>query len=163
MISSVVAGYTGTYRAVVVADLDPLDQRRLQVRVPEVYGDDPAWAEASLPAHSGWTMPAVGEAVLVSFQHGDTDYPVWELDQPVNEGTDATAGFAGKYRALVVGNDDPLSERRLQVTVPEVDESPAWANPVTADGETEVPAVGSEVWIEYDNGDPASPRWVGTA
>jgi hypothetical protein len=158
-----VAGYGGTYRATVVDDLDPLHQQRLQVLVPEVYGDAPAWADASLPPHSAWTIPVVGDAVLVSFQHGDTDFPVWEPDQRFDERGDAHAGYVGKYRALVVDNDDPTMQRRLQVTVPEVDASPTWANPLISDDDVDIPQVGSEVWIEFDNADPAHPRWVGIA
>ena len=27
----------------------------------------------------------------------------------------------------------------------------------------DIPEVGTEVWIEYESGDPAYPRWVGLA
>jgi len=159
----VVTGYGGTYRGAVVDDADPLQQNRLQVVVPEVYGDASVWAAASLPPGPA-AVPAIGDPVWVSFQHGDTDYPVWERDQDADGSTGTTKGYIGKYRGAVVGNDDPLQRHRLEVTVPEVDPSPAWAEPSLDDVEqVEPPGIGSEVWIEYENGDPAHPRWVGLA
>ena len=159
-----VTGYGGTYRATVVDDADPAQQHRLQVVVPEVYADASVWAAASLPAGPTGLMPAVGDLVWISFEHGDTDYPVWERDPSADESADATAGYIGKYRGVVVANDDPMQQRRVEVTVPEVDPAPAWAQPAGDDVEhTESPAIGVEVWVEYDNGDPAYPRWVGLA
>jgi Type VI secretion system/phage-baseplate injector OB domain len=157
----VVTGYGGTYRATVVDDADPMQQHRLQVVVPEVYGDAAVWAVASLPVGPEEPLPAVGDVVWVSFEHGDTDYPVWEHDPGADE---ATAGYVGKYRGVVVGNDDPLQQGRVEVTVPEVDPERAWALPSDDDADHgEYPEIGAEVWIEYDNGDPAYPRWVGLA
>jgi hypothetical protein len=160
----VVAGYGGSYQATVLDDVDPMGRHRLAVLVPEVFGDVPVWAAASLPVDGERSMPAVGEVVSVSFEHGDSDYPVWEHTALTEERAAATSGYLGKYRGVVTDNDDPLCQRRLQVSVPEVDPSPAWA--IAADGaaeDTEVPALGSGVWIEYDGGDPARPRWTGLA
>lgn len=57
-----------------------------------------------------------------------------------------------------------MQQRRLEVTVPEVDSSSAWASPSVDDVQhMESPGIGVEVWVEYDNGDPAYPRWVGLA
>jgi hypothetical protein len=154
----VVTGYGGTYRASVVDDADPMAQNRLLVLVPEVYGDAAAWAAASLPSGPAGPMPAIGDLVWVSFEHGDTDYPVWAGDRG---SAGATGGYVGKYRGVVVANDDPMQLRRLEVTVAEVDQSPAWATRPSDD--VELPEIGAEVWIEYENGDPAHPRWVGLA
>ena len=153
-----VTGYGDSYRGSVVDDLDPLGQRRLHVLVPEIFGETPVWAAASITDDSG--QPGVGESVWITFEHGDTDYPVWQR----SEGGDtqgAARSFSGKYRGQVIDNQDPQQQRRLQVLVPEVDSSSAWA---TAGAEVEhldLPDVGGEVWIEYEYGDPAYPRWVG--
>ena len=159
-----VAGYGGVYRATVIDDADPMLRHRLQVQVPEVFGDVPVWAAASLPVGAQRPLPAVGEAVSVSFEHGDTDYPVWEHAGAADARAAATRGYLGKYHGVVTDTDDPLYQRRLQVSVPEVDPTPAWA--LAAGGATdgaELPPVGSDVWVEYDNGDPGHPRWVGLA
>jgi hypothetical protein len=157
-----VAGYGGGYRATVLDDTDPIGQQRLQVQVPEVFGDTPVWAVASLPVGAEHPLPAIGEAVSVSFQHGDTDYPVWESALAGQDRAMATRGYLGKYLGVVTDSDDPLSQRRLLVSVPEVDPTPAWAVPGgdVFDG-TEPPAPGSGIWVEYQDGDPGLPRWVG--
>jgi hypothetical protein len=49
----------------------------------------------------------------------------------------------------------------LQVSVPEVDPLPAWATAGSEVEHLDLPEVDSEVWIEYEYGDPAYPRWVG--
>jgi hypothetical protein len=157
-----VTGYGGTYRGAVVDGADPWQQYRLGVVVPEVYGDDVSvWAVPLLPAGSGGAIPAVGDLVWVSFEHGDTDFPIWQTDSGAEQGGNAYGGYVGNYHGLVVGNDDPMQQNRLEVTVPEVDSSPAWATPSDDVRYIETSAVGSEVWVEYENGDPAYPRSVG--
>ena len=159
-----VAGYGGIYRATVLNDVDPVGQCRLQVQVPEVFGDMPVWTAASLPVGAECPLPAVGEAVWVSFEHGDSDYPVWERVLAGQGRAMAGHGYLGKYRGVVTGTDDPLYQRRLLVSVPELDPSPVWAAPGedVSDG-VELPAAGSGVWVEYEDGDPGLPRWVGMA
>ena len=159
-----VAGYGGFYQAMVLDDADPLRRQRLQVQVPEVFGEVPVWAAASLPVDAWVPRPTVGEIVSVSFERGDTDLPVWERAQSADGRAAATDGYVGKYRAVVTDSDDPLLQRRMQVTVPDVDPTPAWAVAAgdAAEG-TELPPVGSGVWVEYDDGDPGRPRWVGLA
>jgi Type VI secretion system/phage-baseplate injector OB domain len=157
-----VTGYGGTYRAAVVDDADPMQQYRLGVIVPEVYGDDVSvWAVASRAGSS--TMPVVGDLVWISFEHGDTDYPIWHLDAASEEPGSGSGGYVGKYRGLVVGNDDPMQQHRLEVTVPEVDSSTSWATASDDMQYVATPDVGTTVWIEYQYGDPTYPQWVGLA
>ncbi len=159
-----VTGYVGTYRASVVDAADPMQEHRLQVIVPDIYGDGvPVWAVPLFSGVSGAPIPVIGDLVWVSFEHGDSDYPVWQADQPADDGSQSTDGFRGKYRGVVVGNEDPLEQQRLEVTVSEVDNSQAWAMPSPDVQYIDIPEVGTEVWIEYENGDPAYPRWVGLA
>ena len=44
---------------------------------------------------------------------------------------------------------------------PSVDESAAWATAGSEVADLDVPEIDTEVWIEYEYGDPAYPRWVG--
>jgi hypothetical protein len=159
-----VTGYGGTYRGVVTDDADPLEQSRLGVVVPDVYGEAPVWAAASRGAGSGGALPAIGDLVSISFEHGDTDFPIWESGSGSGAGDSAnspSAGYVGKYRGIVMVNDDPMQEHRIEVTVPDVDSQPVWATPSDDVRYVDLPDVGSEVWIEFESGDPAYPRWVG--
>jgi Type VI secretion system/phage-baseplate injector OB domain len=154
-----VTGYGGTYLGSVVNDQDPLVQRRLHVLVPEIWGETPVWAAASITDDSG--PPSVGDSVWISFEHGDTDYPVWQRPERGDDTQGDARNHVGKYHGRVINNDDPMQERRVQVRVPEVDDSEAWASAGSEVADLDVPEVDTEVWIEYGYGDPAYPRWVG--
>lgn len=80
-----------------------------------------------------------------------------------------TGRFYGKYRGLVLVNQDPLQLGRLQATVPEVlGETPSgWALPCapyggTACGLFAIPPIGAGVWVEFESGDVSRPIWTGT-
>ena len=76
--------------------------------------------------------------------------------------------FYGKYRGLVVENIDPEQIGRVLVQVPDVLGliPSSWAMPcVPAAGIQSgcfiVPPIGSQVWIEFEQGDPDYPIWTG--
>src|ERR1700721_1594160 len=76
--------------------------------------------------------------------------------------------YYGKYRGLVIDNLDPLQTGRIMAQVPAVaGEIPStWALPcVPAAGIQSgifiVPAIGAQVWIEFEQGDPDYPIWTG--
>jgi len=76
--------------------------------------------------------------------------------------------FFGKYRGLVIENIDPEQIGRVLVQVPDVlGETPSsWAMPcVPAAGIQSgcfiVPPIGSQVWVEFEQGDPDYPIWTG--
>jgi uncharacterized protein involved in type VI secretion and phage assembly len=75
--------------------------------------------------------------------------------------------FYGKYRGTVVNNVDPMQIGRVQVIVPDVSIIPgSWAMPcfpVTGIqmGVFTLPLVGAGVWVEFEQGDPDFPIWVG--
>jgi hypothetical protein len=76
--------------------------------------------------------------------------------------------FYGKYRGLVIENLDPEQIGRVLVQVPDVlGEIPSsWAMPcVPAAGIQAgcfvVPPIGSQVWVEFEQGDPDYPIWTG--
>jgi len=77
--------------------------------------------------------------------------------------------FYGKYRGLVIDNQDPTKRGRIQASVPEVlgATTSGWAMPCVpyagvGSGFYSIPAVGAGVWIEFEAGDPSRPVWVGT-
>lgn len=75
--------YFGTYRGTVVATNDPLNLKRVRLKIPKLFGESwTKWSDPSAPtligtAPSTVTVPAVGTVVFVMFENGDTDYPVW--------------------------------------------------------------------------------------
>jgi hypothetical protein len=76
--------------------------------------------------------------------------------------------YFGKYRGLVVGNLDPLQVGRIMATVPDVlGEVPTgWAMPCVPCGLPDkpglaIPAMGAQVWIEFEQGNLDHPIWSG--
>jgi Type VI secretion system/phage-baseplate injector OB domain len=76
--------------------------------------------------------------------------------------------FFGKYRGSVADNVDPLGQGRLLVRVPDVfgDMTSTWALPCVplagpAMGAVFVPQPDTSVWVEFEQGDPQQPIWVG--
>ncbi len=74
--------YLGKYRGTVASNIDPLEQGRLLVQVPDVLADDPCfWALPALPGASPqaglFALPPVNAKVWVEFEQGDPDYAVW--------------------------------------------------------------------------------------
>lgn len=76
--------------------------------------------------------------------------------------------FYGKYRGTVVQNVDPEQRGRIQALVPDVSGllPSSWAMPCVPvagkqSGVYVVPQIGAGVWIEFEQGDPDYPVWVG--
>lgn len=76
--------------------------------------------------------------------------------------------YYGKYRGTVLNNIDPLQIGRIQAIVPDVSTllPTSWALPCVPIagkqmGTFVVPQVGAGVWIEFEQGDPDYPIWVG--
>lgn len=79
--------------------------------------------------------------------------------------------YYGKYRGVVINNLDPLQLGRLMVEVPDVLGliPSTWAEPcVPLAGPTGppmgvflLPPIGAGVWVEFEQGDPNHPIWVG--
>lgn len=77
--------------------------------------------------------------------------------------------FYGKYRGTCINNVDPQQMGRIQAIVPDVSALllTSWALPCLPYGGVNtglfaVPIVGAGVWIEFEQGDPDYPVWVGT-
>lgn len=76
--------------------------------------------------------------------------------------------YFGKYRGKVTNNVDPMKIGRIQASVPDVGngKTTSWAMPCVplagkSSGTYLVPAVGSGVWIEFEQGNPDYPIWTG--
>src|SRR3954447_23899641 len=79
--------------------------------------------------------------------------------------------FYGKYRGTVINNVNPMQRGRLLVEVPDVLGlvPSSWAEscvPLAGPtgppmGAYMVPPIGAGVWIEFEQGDPDHPIWVG--
>lgn len=76
--------------------------------------------------------------------------------------------YYGKFRGMVLNNIDPMQQGRIQVQVPDVAGlAPAtWAMPCVPiagiqNGFFALPIIGSGVWVEFEQGDPEHPIWVG--
>ena len=76
--------------------------------------------------------------------------------------------YYGKYRGVVVNNIDPEKRGRLLAIVPDVSSlfPTSWAMPCFPVGGIQmgiftVPLIGAGVWIEFEQGDPDYPIWVG--
>jgi hypothetical protein len=76
--------------------------------------------------------------------------------------------YFGKYRGLVIENIDPLQTGRVLLQCPDVlGETPSsWAMPCMPVAGIQagcfiVPPIGSQVWVEFEQGDPDYPIWAG--
>lgn len=76
--------------------------------------------------------------------------------------------YFGKYRGLVVNNIDPNRMGRLQVSCSKVlgENVLSWAMPCVPfagfqEGFYMLPNIGSNVWVEFEEGDPDRPIWSG--
>ena len=76
--------------------------------------------------------------------------------------------YYGKYRGVVIDNNDPTQLGRLTARVPDIfgDEISGWALPATpyagdGVGLYLIPPLGASVWIEFEHGNPEYPIWSG--
>jgi uncharacterized protein involved in type VI secretion and phage assembly len=76
--------------------------------------------------------------------------------------------YFGKYRGVVSDNKDPETRGRIKAQVPDVlgDRDSTWAMPCVPYGGDGVgwyfvPPIDASVWIEFEQGDPNYPVWVG--
>lgn len=79
--------------------------------------------------------------------------------------------YYGKYRGVVVDNNDPEKLGRLKVKVPNIlgnDVVTGWAMPCAPYGGANdqgffaIPEIDAGVWVEFEMGDLEYPIWVGT-
>jgi hypothetical protein len=85
-----------------------------------------------------------------------------------NNESEGLKKYYGKYRGTVINNVDPEQRGRIMAMVPDVlGMTPSsWALPCLPiagkqNGVYVVPKIGDGVWIEFEQGDPDYPIWVG--
>lgn len=92
--------YYGCYKGTVVKNDDPDSNGRLQLKVPQIYGEEVMeyWAPSKgMPSGKNmgvFMLPSVGDMVWVSFENGDPRYPIWEYG-PYNKNAPDVKGQAG--------------------------------------------------------------------
>ena len=76
--------------------------------------------------------------------------------------------FYGVYRGTVLNNIDPMQKGRLMVQVPDVTTllPSTWAMPCVPfagiqAGAYVLPMIGSGVWVQFEQGNPDYPVWLG--
>ena len=91
-----------------------------------------------------------------------------EMTVPASASSATQKRYYGKYRGLVIDNIDPLQTGRIMAQVPDVLGAipSTWAMPCVPfagiqSGAFMVPPIGSQVWIEFEQGDPDYPIWTG--
>jgi type VI secretion system (T6SS) baseplate-like injector VgrG len=79
-----------------------------------------------------------------------------------------TKKFFGKYRGVVQMNADPELRGRIVVMVadvlglvPSTWALPCLPNAGQSSGVHVIPAIGANVWVEFEHGDPNKPIWTG--
>lgn len=77
--------------------------------------------------------------------------------------------YFGKYRAFVSSVDDPQHRGRIKVKCPSVlgEYVSAWCEPCfpfsyERGGDFVLPKVNDFVWVEFEEGNPNKPIWVGS-
>ena len=85
-----------------------------------------------------------------------------------DQNQNADARYYGKYRGTVFNNIDLEQRGRIMAIVPDVFglTPSSWALPCVPiagkqNGVYVIPKIGDKVWIEFEQGDPDYPIWVG--
>jgi len=73
------------------------------------------------------------------------------------------ARFYGKYSGVVAASSQPDARARIKVTVASVfgEAAIVWARPCLPYGHFFLPPPGTQVWVEFEAGDPDFPIWSG--
>jgi len=71
--------------------------------------------------------------------------------------------FCGKYRVLVVDDNDPLLQGRVKVEIfTPTANLYLWAVPNVPFGKVRLPAIGDQVWISFEKCNSNFPIWEGS-
>lgn len=89
------ARFYGVYKGIVTFTNDPLNQKRISIKVPQVTGADIlelVSPTAPSDVFSSIQIPTVGAYVWVMFESGDPNYPVWMSSTKTGVPVGGTAG-----------------------------------------------------------------------
>ena len=105
--------YLGKFRGMVLNNVDPMQQGRLQVQVPDVAGLAPAsWAMPCVPVaglqNGMFALPMIGSGVWVEFEQGNADFPIW---------TGCFWGSAAEVPAMALQTPPGVQALTLQTTL----------------------------------------------
>jgi hypothetical protein len=90
--------FYGTYLGTVTNATDPEGRNRVQVKVPQISGEDIlGWALPSDLYSTKLLLPSIGDYVWVTFQDGDASYPIWSS----GSGSGASQGSYGSFYSTI--------------------------------------------------------------
>ena len=94
------ARFYGVYKGIVTFTDDPLNQKRISIKVPQVTGADIlelVSPTAPSDVFSSIQIPTVGAYVWVMFESGDPNYPVWMSSTETYVNIEGALGHYGAF------------------------------------------------------------------
>ncbi|MEN8175233.1 MAG: phage baseplate assembly protein V [Pseudomonadota bacterium] len=154
--------FYGKYRGMVLNNVDPMSQGRLQVQVPDVAGLAPAsWAMPCVPIaglQNGMVaLPVIGSGVWVEFEQGNPDHPIW---------TGCFWGSAAEVPALALATPPGTPAITLQTPLQNgltISDLPGPTGGIMLKSTTGATLIVNDTGIYIQNGKGASINLVGPA
>lgn len=154
--------FYGKYRGMVMNNVDPMQQGRLQVQVPDVTGLAPAtWAMPCVPIagiQNGMVaIPIIGSGVWVEFEQGKPDHPIW---------TGCFWGSAAEIPALALATPPAVSAITFQTPLQNgltISDVPGPTGGIMLKSATGATLIVNDTGIYIQNGKGASINLVGPA
>lgn len=152
--------YLGKYRGMVLNNVDPMQQGRLQVQVPDVAGLAPAsWAMPCVPVaglqNGMFALPMIGSGVWVEFEQGNADFPIW---------TGCFWGSAAEVPAMALQTPPGVQALTLQTTLQNgitISDLPGPTGGIMIKSATGVTLIVNDTGIYIQNGKGAAITLVG--
>lgn len=154
--------YFGKYRGMVLNNVDPMQQGRLQVQVPDVAGLAPtSWAMPCVPIaglqNGMMALPIIGSGVWVEFEQGNADHPIW---------TGCFWGSAAEVPALALATPPGLPAITMQTPLQNgltISDLPGPTGGIMLKSATGATLIVNDTGIYIQNGKGAAITLVGPA